>query len=90
MARNQPSDTPQQAGMKPGHSLDHSQPFLLRVWKEEGEEGAIAWCGKLQHIVNGHSHLFRDWATLAALLEASFQNGDDPEQTSATGSGHDE
>jgi hypothetical protein len=89
-AANRPFVIPQQAGMKSGQSLDHSQPFLLRVWKEEGEEGAVAWCGKLQHIVNGDSHLFRDWATLAALLEASFQNVDDPEQTSATGSGNDE
>lgn len=71
--------------MKPGHSQDNSHPFLLRVWKEEGEEGVIAWCGKLQHIVNGDSHLFRDWATLAALLEADLQAHNSDEQPGPTG-----
>jgi hypothetical protein len=74
--------------MKPdtGRSRDDSQPFLLRIWKEEaegretggdvddGEEGAIAWRGKLLHIVKGDAHLFSGWPALIALLEASFQS----------------
>ena len=69
--------------MKSSYGQDDSQPFLLRVWKEEAEGGDITWCGKLQHIINGDAFLFRDWATLTALLEANLQENDIEEQPGA-------
>ena len=71
--------------MKLDSNQDNSQPFLLRVWKEVGAEGTIAWCGKLQHIVNGDAHLFRDWPTLLALLEANFLDEERMDEQGATG-----
>src|SRR3954452_24255802 len=60
--------------MKPRQPQDDSQPFLLRVWKEEIEGGGFAWSGRLQHIVKGDAHLFRSWIGLIELLETNLQD----------------
>jgi hypothetical protein len=59
--------------MKPDRPQDISQPFLLRVWKEELQGGGAAWCGRLQHIVRGDARLFRSWEGLIDLLESSLR-----------------
>src|SRR6476620_2158182 len=82
-ARNPPLALKKRLFMKPSYRQDNSQPFLLRVWKEESEGGFVTWCGKLQHIVNGGAYLFRDWATLTSLLEANLQEGAGSEQAEA-------
>jgi hypothetical protein len=70
--------------MKSNYGQDNSQPFLLRVWREEVEGTPTTWCGKLQHIVNGKAYLFRDWATLTALLEANLREDNSDEQAEGT------
>lgn len=58
--------------MKSDRSQDSSQPFLLRVWKEE-VEGSVVWAGRLQHILTGKGRLFHDWAGLIEQLESSLR-----------------
>lgn len=66
--------------MKPDQTQDDSQPFLLRVWKEE-VEGGFVWTGRLQHILTGNGHLFHDWSGLIELLEADLHRADGGRQT---------
>lgn len=68
--------------MKPNNTRDITQPFLLRVWQEEAD-GVVIWCGKLQHIVTGASHIFRGWPALVSLLEANLSVEKDDEVPAA-------
>lgn len=70
--------------MKSNQPQDDSYPFLLRVWKEEKEGGDPAWAGRLQHLVRGNAHLFRDWSGLIDLLEADLQEAQDGEPSGAS------
>lgn len=47
---------------------DQSQLFLLRLWVEEAGQDGDEWRGKVQHVVSGEAHLFRDWPMLIDLL----------------------
>ena len=46
-----------------------SQLFTLRVWQEALGEGRSEWRGKIQHVQSGEVFYFREWSSLAALLE---------------------
>jgi hypothetical protein len=48
---------------------DHSRTFILRLWLEAGAGNRNEWRGQLQPIPDGQSRYFRDWSTLARLLE---------------------
>ncbi len=54
--------------MSTGRHLKRSNLFLVRLWEEETEEGEREWCGKVQRVVDGESHQFRDWQGLVELL----------------------
>ncbi len=45
-----------------------NQLFTLRVWQADAGEGQMEWRGKLQHVVSGQTHYFRDWPTLILHL----------------------
>lgn len=50
-----------------------SQLFLVRLWTQEEEESDRAewqWHGRVQHILSGEAHTFRDWQSLVDLLLA--------------------
>ncbi len=53
-----------------------SHLFLLRLWIEVDEEGRDKeqWCGRVQHILSGEAHTFRDWLALADLLTGMAQS----------------
>ncbi len=42
--------------------------FTLRVWQAEVGEGQMEWRGKLQHVVSGQTHYFRNWPALILYL----------------------
>ena len=46
-----------------------SQLFTVRLWAEDMGHGQVEWRGKVQHVVSGKAHYFRDWHVLIALLQ---------------------
>jgi len=64
-------------------NLVRSQLFLVRLWAEEsrdvgtdnedGTNGEIEWCGKLQHVVGGASCYFNGLSNLAQALEKMIE-----------------
>jgi hypothetical protein len=57
---------------------DRSQLFIIRLWKEEGEEASIEYRGRVQHALSGETRHFRDWATLLEFLMAQLEQGGEP------------
>ncbi len=49
-----------------------SHLFLVRVWTGEGgdDQGQGEWYGKVQHVLSGETHTFKDWNSLQPLVEA--------------------
>lgn len=46
-----------------------SHLFLVRMWEEkEGDNEEKEWHGRVQHIVSGEAHSFRDWPSLVDFL----------------------
>jgi hypothetical protein len=73
--------------MSPERSAEGSHLFLVRLWQEEvgatsgeregdgqGERAAGRWYGRVQHVLSGEAHTFRDWPTLVDLLTAMSQD----------------
>ncbi len=56
------------------HELTHSQLFVLRMWQENLGEGQLEWRGKVQHMISGEAHYFRDWSGLIACLQQILEN----------------
>lgn len=54
--------------------LTHSQLFVLRIWQENLGEGHREWRGKVQHMISGDAHYFREWAGLIACLQQILGN----------------
>jgi len=51
------------------HQCQHrSHLFTVRVWKED-LGGQTEWRGQLQYVTDGRARYFRDWSTLAGLLQ---------------------
>ena len=69
--------------------LKRSALFLLRLWAEEESdgEGEMVWRGKVQRVLDGESHHFKDWQelidSLATMLSETGAAGErlkvDPE-----------
>lgn len=65
-----------------------SHLFTLRVWLEDVGHGRSELRGTLTHVLTGKTGHFRDWATLAQLIEsfvtsaARTQTPSDMERTS--------
>ena len=47
-----------------------SHLFTVRLWAEAIDEGMAEWRGKVQHVISGETHYFRDWNDLTAYLQA--------------------
>jgi hypothetical protein len=44
--------------------------FSVRVWLEESGAGQTEWRGKVQYVPNGEVRYFREWPSLAAIMQA--------------------
>ncbi len=42
--------------------------FTVKVWAEEVSEDHQEWRGKVQHVLSGEAHYFRDWPNLVSCL----------------------
>jgi hypothetical protein len=56
-----------------GNENEGSHLFLVRLWPKSKEangraEGEWCWCGRVQHVLSGEAHNFRDWPGLIDLL----------------------
>ncbi len=70
---------PELSSTPDAHELTHSQLFVLRMWQENLGEGQLEWRGKVQHMISGEAHYFRDWSGLMACLQQILEN--QPEHT---------
>jgi hypothetical protein len=70
-----------------GRALPHSHLFTLRLWQEPLGDGRFEWRGKVQYVLSGRAHYFRDWPALVCYLEEKLpelgakeqpQHGDEP------------
>jgi hypothetical protein len=52
----------------PARSATHL--FAVRIWLEPLSEGQAEWRGKVEHVLTGEQHYFRDWLTLITYLRA--------------------
>jgi hypothetical protein len=43
--------------------------FTLRIWPEPLGDGRVEWRGKVQHVLSGEAHYFRDWPGLIDLMQ---------------------
>lgn len=68
------------------HVYRRSDLFLVRLWSEEDADGSgkVEWHGKVQRVVDGESHQFREWQDLTDLLRAMLQTTDDGPQSAGT------
>ncbi len=59
------------------YSEDSEHPpshlFSLRLWQEELDAGQTEWRGRLQHVLSGDTHHFREWNALIELLLAMLE-----------------
>jgi hypothetical protein len=44
--------------------------FAVRIWLEPLSETQAEWRGKIEYVLTGEWHYFRDWSTLIAHLKA--------------------
>jgi len=51
-----------------------SHLFTLRVWRTQLDDGRTEWRGKVQHVLSGERHYFRDWASLITHLLSMLQD----------------
>jgi hypothetical protein len=59
---------------------DHSQLFIIRLWKEDTPTSALEYRGRVQHALSGEVRHFRDWATLIEFLVALFEQGEEADK----------
>ena len=48
--------------------------FSVRVWQEDLGAGQTEWRGKVQYVPNGEVRYFREWPSLAAMMQAMLPN----------------
>lgn len=63
---DKPGNAQEQAAS--GQPTNSSQLFLVRMWTEDGADGAPAMAGKVQHVLSGEARHFNDWATLESVM----------------------
>jgi hypothetical protein len=51
---------------EPVHSMTYL--FMIRIWSEKLGEGQAEWRGRVQHVLTGERHYFRDWQDLIDYL----------------------
>lgn len=56
--------------MEHGQPKHQSQFFTMRLWAEDLGDGRTEWRGKVQHVISGEVHYFREWSMLIAWLVA--------------------
>ncbi|HEU5103409.1 MAG TPA: hypothetical protein VFU22_30520 [Roseiflexaceae bacterium] len=56
--------------METGQPQHQSQLFTVRLWGEDLGDGRTEWRGKVQHVLSGEAHYFREWPALIAWLIA--------------------
>jgi len=56
--------------MSVGRRSGRPHLFLVRAWVEEAGKEQAEWCGKVQQVVSGETHSFRNWPMLVDLLQA--------------------
>ena len=44
--------------------------FAVRIWLEPLSESEAEWRGKVEYVLTGEQHYFREWHTLIAHLRA--------------------
>ena len=47
-----------------------SHLFTVRLWPKELGEEQVEWRGKVQHVLSGEAHYFREWQELTAQLHS--------------------
>jgi hypothetical protein len=57
----------------PQNLLSPSPLFTIRVWQENLGDGEIAWRGKIQDVISGEVHYFRDWYALVETLQTMLK-----------------
>jgi hypothetical protein len=62
--------------MDNGHQLHHSHLFTVRLWQADLGDGQTEWRGKLQHVLSGEVHYFREWSALIALLMSMLSDAE--------------
>jgi hypothetical protein len=55
-----------------------SQLFTVRIWPEDLGDGRAEWRGRVQHVLSGEAHYFREWPALVAALSAMLAENDGP------------
>jgi hypothetical protein len=58
--------------MGEGRGDHQSHLFTLRLWPEALGDGRVEWRGKVQHVLSGEAHYFRDWGALVGHLLAAL------------------
>ena len=64
--------------MKPTRHMKHTDLFIIRLWTQDQDDqsgtanagNAVCWRGKVQRVVSGESHEFKDWETLVNTLRS--------------------
>jgi hypothetical protein len=54
--------------------------FLVRIWAVELSDGSSGWSGKVQHVVSGEAHTFRNQAELLNWLATMLMSEVVPRQ----------
>lgn len=63
--------------------LRDSHLFTVRLWAEAADDGQVEWRGRLEHVLSGEAHYFRDWpALISALTTMLAQHAGDAERAS--------
>jgi hypothetical protein len=58
------------------HSLHRSCLFTVRLWPEELGDGGSEWRGRVQHVLSGEAHYFRDWPALVEALREMLRDSE--------------
>ena len=66
--------------LPPQNKLIQSPLFTIRIWQEDLGDGLVEWRGKIQDVISGENHYFRNWYTLVEALQAMLKPYYDPVQ----------
>ena len=50
-----------------------SESFTIRIWSERIGQGKTEWRGRIQHVLSGETHYFRDWNSLIDQVQGMLQ-----------------
>jgi len=54
---------------------DHSASFIVRIWRERGEGGAVSqeWRGSVEHVQSGRRSFFRNLSAIAGFMKPHLE-----------------